>query len=318
MRTLPWLSLLVLVLAACSPARRGGRGGGSDDDDSVGDDDDAADDDDTMADDDDTMADDDDTMADDDDSTPTLPPTDGWQLLGRAWALDLTSGTFVEPPGVGPLLASQLGESQLLLGFADDSDFGPSAQPGLRVIGALSDPNSSWPQQDPCAATSALTAGDDGVEGTSDDVPGDWNSPWMEVGPTSMQLSSAGTAVPLDDLVITGAFSTDGGQITDVTFSGSVDTRSMAEALSPDGGPGAVCDLVQQTVGVNCVECGAPLPGAYCLDLEAIDLVADEIDGPLQTVTCADVIDLYYSGADCSVDRWDANGDGYYEGCPSW
>ena len=63
------LTLLAMMLAACSVPRSRGRGGSGDDDDSAGDDDDSVgDDDDASTDDDDAVDDDDDVVDDDDDS----------------------------------------------------------------------------------------------------------------------------------------------------------------------------------------------------------------------------------------------------------
>jgi hypothetical protein len=88
--------------------------------------------------------------------------------------------------------------------------------------------------------------------------------------------------------------------------------------LDPDGGEGALCELVSETVGVNCEECGNPNPGVFCLNVAAENVSSEELPGlTLQARSCADIIGTASTCPDEAAD-YDEDGDGYYEQCPEW
>ncbi len=293
------LVLLAALTAGCSTSRRGGS---SDDDDSadgdVNDDDDAtADDDDATADDDDATADDDDD--DDDDSTPAPDPVDeNDDLLGRVFVVELSSGDFVEPPGIGAIIASQLGDGHFLAAVHEDSDFGGGE---IDLIWG----SSPFPGVDPCAEAVLIT----------EDEPADWNDPSFSFGPGAyLDLSLDGTDVRVDQAELSGYFRTDGEQVQGGVFAGNIDTRPLVPLIDEEGDPDAICDLVQETVGVDCVECGGEFPGPYCLTMRVEDIIWNWLPGEEMPVrSCEDILSDF--ACEDSWDNWDEDGDGFPELC---
>ena len=92
-----------------------------------------------------------------------------------------------------------------------------------------------------------------------------------------------------------------------------MDTRSVAGLLGDDKDETAVCDLVEETWGVQCVSC--PDGAMLCLDMEVQDLESRLLpSAELQTVTCRDVL-----ASESCMDQWsdwDSDGDGTYDLCP--
>lgn len=212
--------------------------------------------------------DDDDTNPgdDDDDGTP-LPtePVDDAGLAGRTYVVDLGSGNFVEPPGVGPLL-SQFLTTEILLGVvtADATT--------LQLRGAIADAGGA---QDPCSPSIEFPAADFD------------NNPTFSVGPETLNLDIEGIAIVIEDLEVTGGFATGGSAIVAATLAGSIDTRILAPLVGATGDDQAVCDLVS-TFGVACVACSDG-SGNYCLNVYVDRLRADEAPGvTLTEITQAD------------------------------
>ena len=246
----------------------------------------------------------------------TVP--DPYEMIGRVYSIDIANGTWVEPPGVGLIIGSQLDGMAFLLTNTPESDFGAGE---VHVMAVIGEEEGGYPSQDPCVETLQLTSGADGVYGTADDNPGAWDNPRITVGPTDLELAVQGMTTVVQDAYIetTVGPSLDGSQ--GGVYAGTIDTRPMAEELDPDGGPGAMCDLVWETVGVQCVECGGYNPGEFCLHTRAENLVSEWIPGmELMPITCVDIIDMAEFYGDCESEAmdYDEDGDGTYELCPSW
>jgi hypothetical protein len=243
--------------------------------------------------------------------------TNADDLIGKTFNIDLTSATFVEPPGVGPILQSQIGDIAILFSMTGDSNFDAAAQPGLHIIGALGDVEGGSVTQDICNESLAFTYGPDNVLGGGDDVPAEWADPVLVLGPTNLDISVQGISAQIQDLFISGTFHPNLDDMQGGTFSGKVDTRPLAPELDPEGGKDAICELVSETVGVECEECGGENPGPYCLSVLAEDIVAAQIpDLVLQSRNCVDIL----GDAGCT-DNWgdyDVDGDGVYEVCPDF
>ncbi len=238
-------------------------------------------------------------------------------MVGATYNIDLAGATFVEPPGVGAIIGSQLDGVAILFSPTDESSFEPGDQPGLHIIGALGEESGPDIVQEACTETLAFTYGPDSLYGTADDVPATWNDPKLELGPTDLPLSIQGIEATIQELVITGTFHPDLSDMRGGTFGGKIDTRPLAPELDPDGGEDAICQLVFETVGVECEECGGDNPGEFCLTVLAEDIVAAEVPGlELTPYTCADLIELYESTGECdeALD-FDEDGDGTYELC---
>ncbi len=244
-----------------------------------------------------------------------LPLSNPTALVNRVFSTDLATGNFVEPPGVGPILQSQLDGVVLLCDIAPESDFSPSAQPGLHFVSGMGeqDGNDIVPEQ--CSEVSWLTAGSDQQIGTSDDDPADWSNPSFDLGPFNMSMPMQGLSVDLNDVVMTGTYAQDGGSIVGGTLSATIDTRPLAPELDPEGGEGAVCDLVEETVGVECEPCPDGQP--FCLSLVVTELISEyEPNLDLDITTCVDILDDF--GCEDEWDQYDEDGDGTYEGCPGF
>ena len=255
-------------------------------------------------------------------STPAAPEgvDDPNSLVGRTWQLDLANATFTEPPGIGLILAPQLEQTAVLMTITDETDFSPSAQPGMHIVGAVAtDPTN--PQQNLCSETLPLTYGPDNAAGTADDIPATWSNPELQLGPTDLELLLQGIEVILTDVTIEGAFLPDGSAMQQGSLLGTMDTRPVVPLFDPTGADDAVCVLLNDMLGVPCFECGAPNPGAYCVDVAAENIVAPEMLAlVLVPWGCADVIGLWVSQGSCAtaIAGYDADGDGVYEGCPSY
>lgn len=237
-------------------------------------------------------------------------------ILGATYDLDLSSATFVEPPGVGPILASQLGDVHILfMGDPAASDLGAGL---LHVLGSLGEEDGGNIVQDTCNESLNFTYGADGVAGTADDAPADWNNPEFQVGPTDLTISFQGIEATINGLFIGGTFHPELDDIRGMVFEGTIDTRPLAPVLDPNGGEGAICDLVEETIGTGCVPC---LDGEdFCLYLLAEDITANSVPTTLVTRSCADIITDSLAGTSC-LDKaadYDEDGDGIYELCPSY
>ena len=245
--------------------------------------------------------------------------TNEQDLINTTFEIDLASANFVEPPGVGSIIASQLKGFHLLFMPLDSSNF---AEGLLHTLGGLGLEEGGGLVQDPCSGTLPFTYGDDGELGTADDVPAEWDNPRFVVGPTDLNLAIQGTEARLSDVFLNGVVHPDLDDMQGMTFAGILDTRALDGLLSDEGGEGAACEFLADTLAIECEECGEPFPGPYCLDALATDMVAVQVPGVvLEQLTCADVLDRVDTGECTAEDAadYDPNGDGdYSDGCPEW
>jgi hypothetical protein len=182
----------------------------------------------------------------------TGEPTGGG-LEGRVYALDLAGGDWVEPPGVGPLLSSQLGDTQVLVSpLALDAT-------SITMIGAIG----SAGIQDLCSPTLPFP-------------PADWTDPYFSLAAPALDLVVAGFTVTIQDLDLSGAFAPDASRIQGAALKGTIDTRPLGVAFDLGTAPDAVCQLVA-TFGVACQECGDGEP--YCLSVYIDAVEAGYLNG---------------------------------------
>jgi hypothetical protein len=191
--------------------------------------------------------------------------TDQNDLLTKAYLLDLTSGEFIEPPGIGGLLQQYMGEVDVLMGVIsiDGTD--------ITMVGAIGVEGANPPEQDVCQPTIDFPVADFSAD------------PFFTVGPEQTTIVVEGFSVTIDDLLISGAFAPDGSYISGAVLSGSVDTRDFVELVDDTGeNPGAICDLAA-AINVQCEPCSSDSE-PYCLSLYVDSMVAAEIDGTITPV----------------------------------
>jgi len=249
-------------------------------------------------------------------------------LIGRVFNLDLSGANFVQPPGVGPILQSQVGDVAILFTMTAESSFDAASQPGLHIVGVMGEIEGGQVSQDPCTETLGFTYGADAVFGTSDDTPAEWDNPSMELGPTNLQLNLEGMPTTIENLVISGAFHPELDDMQGGVFQGLIDTRPLAPQLDPEGGEDSICQLVRETVGVDCVPCNDDGTEPFCLDIVAEDVPGLGIAGMTITPTsCVDIITGFVAdGTTCqeAAEAYDADADadgvldGTYPGCPAY
>jgi len=242
-------------------------------------------------------------------------------VIGAVYVSSLLDGEFTEPAGAGGIIQANLDDIPLMLSVRPETDFAFGAQPGFHVIGAIGHFNDAGlVEQDPCGASIAMTAGPDEAYGTGDDDPGIFSAGSFLLGPTQFAVSTQGTALDLREVELSGSFLPSLDSIVAMSLGAVADTRPL-DGLLGDGEEGAICTLLEDTVGVECFECGEPRPGAFCMNVVIEQLVAAiQVGLVLQERTCADVITLWESGGTCHPEAltYDADGDGTYELCPAY
>jgi hypothetical protein len=212
-------------------------------------------------------------------------------LVGKTYNLDLANATFVEPPGVGSILGSQLEGISVIFSAMPQSDF--SVDPAaLHIVGALGeDDNNGGIFQNLCDESLPFTFGDDATYDTADDAPATFDNPYMELNADALTLTVQGVSATIQNLLISGTFAPDLSSMAGGRFAGKIDTRPLAPVLDPNGDENAICELVMETVGVGCEECGGDNPGVFCLSVVAEDIVAAEIPGMTVLLnTCEDIL----------------------------
>jgi len=269
-------------------------------------------------------------------------------MVGLVYSIDLAGATFVEPPGIGPILQSQMDGFSVLFTPMAESDFEGGE---LHVMGAVGGASESGKEiQDPCAPTLDFTAGPDGVIGTdaddepgpddilgtkddepgpdgilgTDDTPAAWNNPEMVLSADALPLTIQGVTATIQDLLISGTFHPDFSNMRGGVFAGVIDTRPLVGALGSGEDENEICDLVESTVGVPCISCtddGDDTDEVFCLALRAEDLAADVIKGLiLEDRPCELIITDFVTGGTCESEAgaYDADSDGMYELCPTY
>jgi hypothetical protein len=251
-----------------------------------------------------------------------LPVNNPQQLIGRTYAIDLAGATFVEPPGIGPILQSQMeGFSVLFTIPGEGTNFNAGE---LDVMVAIGDSESGSTTQDWCAPTLHPTAGEDGQIGTWDDEPASWDNPEMSLTGDELPLTIQGVTSTVEDFLISGFFHPDLSGSAGGVFAGIIDTRPLVGALGSGEDKNGICDLAESTVGVPCISCtddGDDTDEVFCLSLRAVDLTSDLIDNlTLVERPCeAIIMDFMDSGAcEDEAAAYDADGDGIYELCPAF
>ena len=225
----------------------------------------------------------------------TCPPlTDASVLIGRPFLVNLVDATWVQPAGIGSMVGGQLEGLGLVMMAMEESEL----ENGVMHAAVLSteltptedDAEGAEPtmNQDLCIPTPIVTAGEDQVIGTEDDIGGTWDDPSIDIGPTNLTVFAQGQTVTATAVQMTGVFSEDGTRLTSGRVEGKIDLRSIAEGMgtTADG----ACQTVR-AVGIVCEECGEANPGPYCISaiIEDVTSEALEVFEP-QIRTCDDIV----------------------------
>jgi len=168
-------------------------------------------------------------------------------VVGRVYELDLASGTFVEPPGIGRAINTLISTDVSVY-------FMPSAidKETIDFIGAAPDPANPGiqdPKEEPFLACDAT-----------------WTDPYFDGSSESLTITIAGVEATVADLEVSGDFSVDGSRIELERFGGEIDTRELPTDL------GDICLLVTQ-FGVACEACSLDQSSTTCLSLRVENIV---------------------------------------------
>ena len=226
-------------------------------------------------------------------------------LVGNTYAVDLSSGNFEEPPGVGDLIGSLL-ENNILIGITGVTD-------GLAIRGAISEAGNE--NQDYCTQSLESFPTADFSE-----------NPYFEINATEgIELSVSGMDIAIDSLLLSGTFADDGSYFGGAELAGELDARKLAPLLGElvdSTDPDEICGLLMG-FGVSCGECSSD-GEAYCINLKVTRLVANETGTEVGMVcggecheSCADSTCEVAQPADaleCDPATWGGEGDGTGDG----
>ncbi|TNE90215.1 MAG: hypothetical protein EP330_09150 [Deltaproteobacteria bacterium] len=202
---------------------------------------------------------------------------DATGLTGNTYNLDLASGRFVEPAGVGSLLGEYLDGTTLFLNVASAS------ATEIQMVGALGD--DAGTAQDVCSPT-------------IDFPPADFSgNPYFEVnaeGQTTT-ISVEGIDIQIEDLIVSGAFAPDGTYIAGGVLAGRIDTRPLVDLVEEGGAEDAICELAAG-IGVECEDCGGG--EIFCLSLyvDNLSAVQENVSVEAQSDPCVN------HAADCPTE----------------
>lgn len=186
-------------------------------------------------------------------------------ISGFVYELDLESGEWVQPVGVGALISTHLGAVEVLVSPTTVTTT------EITMIGALGDGTGA---QDMC--TPSFDFGQAAA----------WNDPYFELASEQLTLDVAGTVVDIEDLVLSGAFAPDGTRIQGTSLQGYIDTRQLNGLLESGDD---LCSLVA-IVGAECEPC-TDGSGTFCLSVHVDNIRAEQVPGasPLEVVVQGDI-----------------------------
>lgn len=170
-------------------------------------------------------------------------PVSSSDLEGNSYLVDLGSGEFTEPPGIGSLLSQYMTDVFPLLHVLDVDDEAGTIEFGM---------------------------GD-----SEDTVIGEWQNPYLRLGPTTLIVFIEGIEAEVTDVILDGDFQPDGSRLVEGGLEGLFDTRFMDQLIDPGADEGVACDLLE-SLEIECLEC--PSDGElFCLRVVARGVVADRL-----------------------------------------
>ncbi|MCP4921025.1 MAG: Ig-like domain-containing protein [Proteobacteria bacterium] len=205
-------------------------------------------------------------------------------IEGMVYDLALDSGRIVIPEGVGSVLESYL-TVQIFLEVTSAGD-------EIEFLGAIGDEDVPG-QQDYCTETLDFPEAADFSE-----------APYFKIGPATTNISVAGYEITIEDMLISGTFSSDGTWFGGGELSGSIDTRPLAVLVGDEEEDDAVCNLVAG-FGVSCIPC--PDGTNFCLEIKAVDLVGTAADTDVEEIAqgdCHENCDASWENEECDTTGW--------------
>ena len=188
----------------------------------------------------------------DDGGTPTEAPA--LEIQGATYVLSVVGLSVPSADdGVADLLRLFFTRT-VWLGIDDASDSGFTMRAAFSEVGNN--------VQDPCSITVDFAG--IALDGTD-----------FSFGPKTTTFQGEVASYTLEDLALTGRFTDDGREITDVTLSGAFDVRDAERLgfLTADG----LCDSLGD-LNLPCRACSSD-SAIYCIDLEVEGLVATKANG---------------------------------------
>ena len=186
----------------------------------------------------------------------TCPPmTDPSVLIGRPFLVNLKDATWVQPAGIDSLIGGQLDTLGIVMMALEESDLANGVMHAAVLSTDLTPmtegEESAEPAmtQDLCIPTPIVTAGDDQVIGTEDDIHGVWQDPRIDIGPTNLNVFAQGQSVSATGVTMRGVFSDDGTTLTNGRLEGKIDLRSAAAGLGM--APDQICQF-GVSMGIVC------------------------------------------------------------------
>jgi hypothetical protein len=179
-------------------------------------------------------------------------------LIGHTYNLDLVNANWVEPGGLGALLALYF-TTPVLMGvqYADFETLDFLAAPGLvsPFGGLIQDITmSSW------------------------DFPATdfHDAPYFSAQTNEVVFEYEGEEVPVADFNFSGTISGDMRSIGGGVITGTADTRNMGAFVGAPGDEDAMCETAS-SLGVACIPCNDGQP--YCLAMEVRDVDGEWVEG---------------------------------------
>ncbi len=213
-------------------------------------------------------------------------------IIGFDYFLDLGSATFTEPPGVGSLLSQYIADVYVIVHVvAIDEGTG-----NIDVFGGIVDKEGNDYVQNLCDPTLAMT----------EEEPGTWDNPYMQIGPTDFHLAIEGYEATIADLKIGGSFTPDASAMVGGTFDGMMDTRVLDELIDPGADEGAACDLLS-SLGIDCEDCPDG-SGAFCLTVSAYGIYSEKVSVIGENPETGEVYDTMTEVSETQIDEWVAGG----------
>jgi hypothetical protein len=187
-------------------------------------------------------------------------------VTGLVYNLNIAEGTWVQPAGLGPVIASFLGDYELLVspvsvGAKTITMMGGVAEGGVQNV---------------CAVT-------------IDFPPAGFANPFFQLQTELLPLVVADNVVNITNLELAGAFSPDGTRIQGAVMKGKIDSRPLAEAFGFGTTDDAGCTALA-AFQVECEECDNG-EGPYCVTINIEDLEALAEDTVLIPITQQDIND---------------------------